>query len=161
MNAGIDTFATKELFSFSLGSTLNLEQPQSRLSIGLEYNKILVTVQPADTGSSQQIWMPEAYNTKTWYQISVVANIPRDSIYVYIDGELHAAKEALFEVEATADANSIASSIGANDLGQDDYFVGKLDEARIAVHARSPSWIKLSYENQRERQTVVSLKDNR
>ncbi|MBN1756701.1 MAG: DUF2341 domain-containing protein, partial [Chitinispirillaceae bacterium] len=39
----------------------------------------------------------------------------------------------------------------------DRYFDGKLDEITIADTARSPDWIKLSYENQRHNQSLVKI----
>jgi hypothetical protein len=65
------------------------------------------------------------------------------------------ASPVAYSTPATDATNSTHSSIGANDWGKDDYFNGKIDEARLEDKARSPDWIKLSYENQKANDALI------
>jgi hypothetical protein len=65
------------------------------------------------------------------------------------------ASSAADNATATDATNSTHCSIGADALGKDQYLNGKIDEARLEDKARSPDWIKLSYENQKADDALV------
>jgi hypothetical protein len=50
-----------------------------------------------------------------------------------------------------------ANFLGKSNWTLDEYFQGKLDEPELSKTARSADWIKLSYQNQREAQTLATV----
>jgi hypothetical protein len=159
MNADVDTFESKELLNFSIGGPLSSPQPESRAALAVSYDRIVLWARATDSGYLQPVSPQRPFNPKQWYHVTGVIKIPQDSIYLYVNGEQWEVAAVTFNAEATDITNSTASSMGANDYGKDDYFYGMIDEARLEVKARSPEWIKLSYENQKENSTVVRMED--
>ena len=155
MNAVADSFASKKLINFSRGGTLTSTLPESRASVAINYNKIILEVRAKDTIGISRVTGTKTFVPKQWYHIVGLMKVPQDSIYLYVNGELWGSASAAFNATATDPTNSTNSAIGANDLGKDDYFYGKIDEARLEDKARSPDWIKLSYMNQKEVDALV------
>jgi hypothetical protein len=158
MNADVDTYESKELFCFSKGGTLSSPSPESRISVAISYDKIVLDTRPLDNGPSQDVTSTQTFMPLNWYHVVGIMKIPKDSIYLYVNGVQWIASSVAYNVQATDATNSTNSSIGANDWGKDDYFNGKIDEARLEDKARSPDWIKLSYENQKAADALVKWK---
>jgi hypothetical protein len=95
-----------------------------------------------------------------WHYFSAVIDYPRDSMYIYIDGEQREARPDTpidFGAGATETWPSLFSSIGAEDDGLDSFFRGMIDEARVSTTRRSAQWIRLSYQTQKQGSSVVTV----
>lgn len=73
---------------------------------------------------------------------------------LYVDGKL---MERSVEARPIADVYRTENYLGTSNPKVGGFFVGKMDEPSISAVARSPSWIKLSYESQRTDQQVVTF----
>lgn len=78
----------------------------------------------------------------------VVHTYDREDGRIYINGKLDGAAKPLLNIKTPA-----RPWLGGWYHNYD--FVGEIDEVRISKVARSPEWIKLQYENQKPRQTLV------
>ncbi|MDB5105467.1 MAG: hypothetical protein JWP91_3156 [Fibrobacteres bacterium] len=58
---------------------------------------------------------------------------------------------------AMTGVNRTTNYLGKSNWAADDFFQGKLDEPVLAKTVRSADWIKLSYQNQRAAQTLVTV----
>jgi hypothetical protein len=155
MNADVNTYASKDLFGFSKGGVLSSAQPESRASLALHYGNIFLQSRATDSDSSHDVTSTQTFIPQTWYHVVGVIKIPGDSIYLYVNGVQWLASSVAYNAMATDAANSTHCSIGADVLGKDQYFNGKIDEARLEDKARSPDWIKLNYENQKANDALI------
>jgi hypothetical protein len=155
MNADVNTYASKDLFNFSKGGVLSSSLPESRVSLALQHDTIVLKSRAMDTDSSHDVTSTQTFIPQTWYHVVGVIKIPKDSIYLYVNGVQWLASSAVYNATGTDATNSTHCSIGANALGKDQYFNGKIDEARLENTARSPDWIKLSFENQKADDALV------
>jgi hypothetical protein len=87
-------------------------------------------------------------STGEWYH--AVGVYDGNEVRVYVNG-----------VEGTERGSVSVDLITTKDLflGSRNYFSGTVDEVRISRSVRSEAWIRLSYENQRPDQTLVSIGD--
>ena len=155
MNADVNTYTSKDLFGFSKGGVLSSSQPESRASLALSYGNIVLQSQAMDSDSSHNFTSTQTFIPQTWNYVVGIMKISVDSIYLYVNGTQWIASSVDYNATATDMTNSSCSSIGADVLGKDQYFNGEIDEARLEDNARSPDWIKLSYENQKADDALV------
>ena len=80
--------------------------------------------------------------------IHVVHTYNREDSRIYINGRLDGAAKPLLDIKSPA-------RLWLGGWYNNYDFVGDLDEVRISQVARSADWIKLQYENQKPRQTLV------
>ena len=101
-------------------------------------------------------------DTTHWPAISqmwthVTAVFSGSNQYLYINGTLaDSTIGTLLSAEKRIDSLDVVIGRSADTLSS--WFKGKMDEIRISNRARSSSWIKLCYENQRELQKLVLIK---
>jgi hypothetical protein len=89
-------------------------------------------------------------NPGAWYYIT--STYDGDRIRLYVDGEL-------IDSTKTIGVNPRMSQQVLSLGGRSGEFVkGIMDEIRIENRARSADWIKLSYKNQKQNNTVLTLK---
>ena len=81
-----------------------------------------------------------------WYQ--VVHTYQNQDSRVYVNGQLDGVSTPVLDIPKT-------SGLWMGGWHDDYNFRGEIDEVRISKVVRSPDWIKLQYENQKPRQTVV------
>ncbi len=91
----------------------------------------------------------KAVNNNIWHHVTVVRR-GQDGI-IYIDG----VQDAIASGVSKDLDPALSVYFGADGREHDDFFIGTMDEARIATTARSAEWIKLEYENQKINQTLL------
>jgi hypothetical protein len=95
----------------------------------------------------------QALDDHTWYHLAGVKRGP--TIELYVNGKLQEQSNSA-RVPVYNDDNEV--TIGAGDNGDmSEHFDGKIDEARASGVARSRSWIRLCYENQKIGSNLVRL----
>ncbi len=90
-----------------------------------------------------------------WYYISGIFNTNGDSLVVYVNGVL--ANKTTTTSNLTTNSDKLY--IGTNDIAS-MFLDGSLDEVIVSKTARTSSWIKLNYENQKANQKLVSIGSN-
>lgn len=90
-----------------------------------------------------------------WQFITIAITNTDSTVRWYKNGSLVEAKKMLAPLSNAVRANNW---MGRSPWTADEYFQGKLDEVRISKLAHSAAWIKLSYENQKPDQNMVTLK---
>jgi hypothetical protein len=86
-----------------------------------------------------------------WYHVA--ATYDGAAMKLYLNGEL----EATDTKAGVITDYGRGLTFGKYEFDQVSNFKGKLDEVRMSSAARSPAWIKLSYENQKLGSNVVTL----
>lgn len=145
-------------FSVATGSAVNASRSALMVSDSLNPRVVARTSGTADdmevvTGNNE-------LSLSQWYHFSAVIDYSRDSVYIFIDGELQSATPSsgvAFAAEATETGPSLSSSIGAEDDGSDSFFQGMVDEARVSTTRRSAQWIRLSYRTQKPGNSVLTV----
>jgi len=94
-------------------------------------------------------------NKKGWYHLTGV-NADQNQ-YLYVNGIL---SDSVVTIRSETDrySNEFNVMIGRCSDVNRRFFHGLLDEVRISNRARSSSWIRLCYENQRPGQQFVQIK---
>jgi hypothetical protein len=90
-----------------------------------------------------------------WVHLTGVRNGPKQALY--IDGKF--VTEAIVSQPGAFRNPGFPVYIGSNAQTGSRFFAGSMDEIEVANEARSPDWIKLSYENQRSGQTLVKFEE--
>jgi hypothetical protein len=92
-----------------------------------------------------------------WHHVAGVIDFANDSCSVYIDGIPVTTVYNDYAQPRTPDRPSFRSAIGAQDLGDNFFFNGSMDEVRSQRGVRSAAWIKMCCENQKPGSMVVKL----
>ncbi|MBF0433412.1 MAG: DUF2341 domain-containing protein, partial [Fibrobacteria bacterium] len=96
-------------------------------------------------------------NLNEWIYLTVTYNGSSDvsGVTIYINGT--AVSDTIYHNSLTASIlNSVDFKIGARQNDAAGIFHGYIDEPVVSTSARSANWIKLSYENQRSKNTLLS-----
>jgi hypothetical protein len=80
------------------------------------------------------------------------------TVRLYVNGALTDETQFNKQPGPKVPANNLPWTIGSWGLAAGEYFCGKVDEVRICRGAFGPDFIKLSYENQRPGNTMVTFK---
>ncbi|MBD3420056.1 MAG: DUF2341 domain-containing protein [Chitinivibrionales bacterium] len=91
-------------------------------------------------------------NDGNWHFVAGVYD--GSKMYIYIDGQLDAQKNASGNIHNDGE---VEVRIGSNSQRTDRWWDGGIDEVRLSNVARGPDWIKLCYENQKDNQTLVEF----
>ncbi|MEN8906868.1 MAG: DUF2341 domain-containing protein [Clostridiales bacterium] len=99
----------------------------------------------------------EDFSSNTWNHVVFTYDGSKNALSgydIYVNGLMQK-----YKIKTNALSNSISNEnkfiIGGKDLGS--YFNGSLDEIQISNTVRSEDFIKFSYENQKENQSVISV----
>ena len=88
-----------------------------------------------------------------WSYIAGIRN--NTAMALYVDGAL---VSTTIVTGTTTGGRNTGNSVQIGRMsGSTNYFTGKIDEVQIANVVRSADWIKLSYQNQKESQVLVSV----
>lgn len=121
-------------------------------------NKWYVGVRAVSTDGLQTVVTTPAYTDSNWHHLAAAVNVAGDAITVYVDG---APVEAPGTPAWTATTfnNEIgnAAAIGSSTGGGSYWFIGLLDEMRLANGVRSAAWIAAEYNNQSSPGTFYSV----
>ena len=93
-------------------------------------------------------WSSEPLAMRRWHHVA--ATYVDGTSRIYLDGKLAGSN---FHRGAMSVVRDIGLKVGGMRGGFN--YAGDIDEVRISHVARSPDWIKLEYENQKDRQTLV------
>ncbi len=97
------------------------------------------------------------WTANTWYQVAMVHT--GAEVQWYLNGEPYWEPQAFDYAFLTSDDDppiTVGHHYTATNY-DDDGFDGVLDEVRVAATQRSAGWIKLSYQNQKANQTLVTI----
>ncbi|MBF0430752.1 MAG: DUF2341 domain-containing protein [Fibrobacteria bacterium] len=93
------------------------------------------------------------FSDNQWHQLVLTFDDPGDTAAFYFDGK-HMITKAL--------ASSISDGAGPINIGSRNgsslFFKGWMDELRVSSTTRSPHWVKLCYENQKQNQILLQIK---
>lgn len=95
------------------------------------------------------------FTNNAWQHITITIANADSTVRWYKNGALVDTKKMGAPLSTASRANNW---MGRSPWTADEYFQGKLDEVRISKLPHSAAWIKLSYENQRIDQVLVTLK---
>lgn len=105
------------------------------------------------------------YNQSTaedlvWYHIAVVIDPSKGEQRFYVNGEASSVLTGTGDETSTSEINYYTSTdyplvIGSQNDKVAKKLSGSIDEFRVESAARSASWVKLNYENQKEKQSLV------
>lgn len=107
--------------------------------------------------SSQLLSSNKKLENETWVHVTAIIHYQKDSIYLYLNGNLVQQEKMDFKAKLTENTNSRNSALGAQDNGTGTFFEGLLDEIRLFRGVHSKDWIKMSYENQKPESKVVTF----
>ena len=96
----------------------------------------------------------------SWHHVAAIIDKSGNAnCRLFIDGvdQTGAASGNITGVGAITDTLHFRLATQSNSA---DYFNGAMDEAVVSFRARSADWIKLSYQNQRPNQTMVTVAEN-
>jgi hypothetical protein len=93
----------------------------------------------------------DTVNDSSWHHIAGVYD--GSNLHVYVDGVLDSSVTATGSIST----NDYNVKIGENAQSTGRYFDGIIDESWIMDVGKDSNWIKLSYENQKEDQTLVNV----
>ncbi|MCP4130866.1 MAG: DUF2341 domain-containing protein, partial [bacterium] len=103
------------------------------------------------TGSADTYCSGSALSTGTWYHITTTYD--GSNIRVFTNGSQSGSGAKTGDLNS----NNVVTYIGMNNNNGGQNFQGIIDEVRISNTARSADWIKLSYENQKVSQSLVTF----
>jgi len=123
------------------GGNYQLFKGSDNLAVRLDpRNKTMVATEDAE------------FAVDTWYHITMAYNATDKLVYFYKNGK-PLGQPVPFEYSMIPNNNALI--FGRE--GQDDHLDGMLDEIEISRVQRSADWIKLMYQNQTSRQSLVSI----
>jgi hypothetical protein len=96
-------------------------------------------------------------DTSNWFYLTGVYNGSNDSVFLYVNGTKQTAADKASG--GISSSRNDALEFGRCSEGLNSYFPGKMDESVLSKAARSSNWIKLSYENQKTAQTLITLQN--
>jgi hypothetical protein len=97
-----------------------------------------------EQGSLVSLETPGPIPAETWSWVAVVADLPADTVAIYIDGQQIIAADSVGFAERTVETIPDAAFIGIDEEGIEP-FEGIIDELRIAGRAMSTEWIAAQY----------------
>jgi hypothetical protein len=124
--------------------------PYTVYSLGLD-NAGRLRGEMAVGGVQDSLSSKTALAASTYYHATFTYNYG-DSMKLYVNGALDSGKAKTGYI----DTNSQVFSIGQSGYSK-DYISGIVDEVRLSNVERSANWIKLSYENQKAGQTLITF----
>ena len=77
----------------------------------------------------------------TWYYVAGTYQTAGPNVLLYIDGSVNTGDAAT----GAFDTNNLALEIGRRVGGNDDWWIGDIDEVRVSNIARSAAWVKATY----------------
>ncbi|EFK96964.1 transport protein ExbB2 [sediment metagenome] len=92
--------------------------------------------------------------TNRWYLVTGVYNGSNDSAFIYVNGVKQANRLTCPSISST---RNDALQMGRNSEVASRYLKGRLDEVRLLRTAAGDAYVRLSYENQKPNQTLVSM----
>ncbi len=94
-------------------------------------------------------------DTNTWSHLGAVFD--NDSMKIFINGQLRSNPEIVIGWNGTSEN----SPLYLGKWFEEGTYLGVLDEVRISDAARSPAWLNLGYENQKENQQLIQVTPNK
>ena len=86
-----------------------------------------------------------AVPTEQWTWVAVALDFAGDSITIYQNGEQAAATSGLGFAAATPDTTSDTSVIGVDENLTQNFWLGRLDEVRLATEPMSADWVSAQF----------------
>jgi Concanavalin A-like lectin/glucanases superfamily/Domain of unknown function (DUF2341) len=157
LSVNVDTAHSPNVFAVSVAGPIT-EDPKSRLVLHFEKGLLSFLARAEDTATNMLGFnIDPGVPIEQWFHIAGVMDINSHTAELYVNGKLLKKIDVDF-VKYTMDiGNSTHGAIGANDIGNGNYFSGLLDEVRLDGKARSADWVRLCYENQRMGQVLVTV----
>jgi hypothetical protein len=137
----IDNLSTRQVFCKRITGGGNYE-------LQLDDNKLRIYVE--DAFDSKDLYGSTTLSTGTWYH--VVFRRASDVVFLYLNGS-----QETGTLSSTHDVGSNNSLYIGKDPYLGEYFDGIIDEFRLSGVARSPDWIKLCWQNQKDAQSLVMV----
>ena len=157
MNNIKDTRTSTSVMSVSINGDLNSSSPESRISFELNNDSLALYSRANDTISLNGPKIDSSLTIGQLVFVTGVIDLVSQKTSLYINGELIKTLDTKQTGTQFDSSNSTHVAIAANDIGNQDYFHGSLDEFRMDMKARSASWIRLNYENQKRDQSLIKI----
>ena len=163
--SGSLNFPKNGVYTLSAWAWIETQNPQTRgILVKGEFqyrlvweldNRWLMTEYLDNTGWEVTDWPSTA---QTWAYITGVRN--GDKEYLYVNGTCVNSTITISANTVSRDQSNnlvIGCSLDRGNTYYHDYFLGKIDEARVSRIAHSPAWIKLCYMNQKPVDALISF----
>jgi len=157
--SSINLTGTAFTLSAWVKSTVNQNDDTGIIIKGTNLYEIHLGVQGSDVGntrvytnSSAYLSGPTVLSQDTWYYLVGIYN--GSTLKLYLNANEDASTNKSGNIRSTA---SNALVIGRRAIGDNRFFQGVIDEARIANVARSTDWITTEYNNQNSPSTFYSV----
>lgn len=117
-------------------------------------NQLRLLVEWTDATSDTSGYSPSGYAANVWTKVA--ATYDGTTLRTYSNG-VAGVTVAISGKTVKTDAGSNTLNFGGGPTGSEDYWVGRLDEYRIANTARSAGWIATEYNNQSATSTFYTI----
>ena len=133
------------LLTFSINNS-GTPTGTSRLAVEPNGTNLTLNIR-SDDGAVQTVsTTSNPLTAGVWQYISAVIDVQTDTVSVYVNGVVQTLSGSVtLAGSAFPSTPSASAALGSDDAGGPGYFVGQIDEARVATAGRSAAWIKAEY----------------